>query len=207
MTDVTLETVKFKLNGPLAKLSAIQAAEKHFGFSFPDDYREFLVTINGGRLVENYIVRVEDIDDDVMIGALYSIGGKCDIVMLMTTTMATIPQGFVVFAVDPGGNQFLMDLNDENSYPIYYWEGHNYFRPPEKRKKRNNTFHVADSFTEFLRMFRLLVDEDRRDETDGNDSPIVDEPPAPEVKLAKLKSAEPMAEKPAKAKKPPKKST
>jgi hypothetical protein len=209
MAEVTYENVRFKLDDPLAKNAEIQATEKHIGFPFPADYRDFLLKVNGGRILEDYVVRVEDMDEDVMIGTLFSIGWACDIVATMNDIMATIPKGIVVFGNDPGNNKFLMDLTEDASCPIYFWETRSQFRAPdpEKKRKKGNAFHVADSFTEFLGMFRVFVDEESEDETDDNDDPIVVEPPAPKVKLPKLKSAKPMAEKPAKATKPPKKST
>ena len=149
-----MTSVKFTDSGVRPKKKDITRAEEVIGFPFPEDYRKFLLTTNGGQLTEYHVVRIEDCNDDVLMHVFLGVGTVMDIADSFENLSDELPEGFFIFANDPGGNKFLMDLSQGEPTGIYYWDRVRHFR---KSKKKANTYQIADSFTEFLSTLRLMA--------------------------------------------------
>jgi cell wall assembly regulator SMI1 len=150
-----MKDLKFTDAGGELTVDDIDQAEKTLGFPFPHDFRQFLLSTNGGRLTDYHVVRIEACDDDVLMHYFLEIGGDSCIVSAYKDLSDELPKGFIIFATDPGGNKFLMDLSAGEPTGIYYWDRVRHFR---RSKKKANTYQIADSFTEFLEKLRLMPD-------------------------------------------------
>jgi cell wall assembly regulator SMI1 len=127
--------------------------EKKLGYSLPEDFRAFLLTKGYGQPVEDLVIRVEDAGEDVMLQQI--LGFDKDISILSQTSLNEddLPEGFIIFATDPGGSKFLMDLSEGEPTSIYYWDRLQNF---DSSDEDENTYEIAGSFTQFLEKLRAM---------------------------------------------------
>lgn len=60
-----------KPSGSLPSLSQLQLFEADLGFFLPDDYREFLLTLNGGKVLVDHDIFVSELYCDVSLNCLW----------------------------------------------------------------------------------------------------------------------------------------
>jgi len=140
----------------------------------PDDYREFLLKINGGQptgdtdlfcqLRWSGQAWAENLTES-MLDVIYPLGKESPDLGLdlyacyeaFVLERSRIPKGTIPIATDPGGNQYLISLNERDHGHIYFW-----YMPSEKNEDDNtapdyrNIADVATSFSEFLNSFKAI---------------------------------------------------
>lgn len=138
--------------GPDVDEAAIVAFEKRLGAKLPDDYRAFILTINGGRLApENrrfagrFVVNsMFSLDDPDEARRLVPSGGPDD----------APSKELLRIAYDDGGNDIYIGISGTHRGEVWYWnvgdqraEGSN---PRVLWHDRRDVRVLARTFTEFL---------------------------------------------------------
>lgn len=89
-------------------------------FFVPDDYKEFMYKYNGGSFLE-YIVK-DTIENDLVLNCFCSLDRNDEMSLhVVLEHSELIEDGFLAFADDPGGNEFLLNLNEQGNGEVYYW--------------------------------------------------------------------------------------
>ena len=121
--------------------------EEANGIELPEDYRDFLLSYNGGepepnrvRVPETILTYLFGMHNGEYYASLY----KCIDIYRLRIPFSTLPIGR-----DPFGNIFLMSIHPEGLGHIYFWD---HEREPEVQDGHNteNCVFVAYSFTEFI---------------------------------------------------------
>jgi hypothetical protein len=147
--------------GPQVTDAQIRAFERSYGHPLPDDYRQFLLDVNGGRLnranrefdlgVVNRLFSLDDTDDD-----------ERDLADRATWTRPTLPSPDLLFiGHDDGGNQLLLALAGEHRGEVWYMVTGDDARPDDANPRvlwhdRRDLRKLADSFEQFMRSLRPL---------------------------------------------------
>ena len=150
----------FKKNGSLT-IEQIKETEEKLGHKFPNDYKEFLLKTNGGRidLVSDDVdhgFHVDPIDEeDIWIDSLYGIGESAlnwlvyfnelyaDETMGGLIIGDTLSHGFIVY-------DYLGVLEDDGG--IYFWDDK---RAYKTSSDEGNVYFVANDFNELLKLCNL----------------------------------------------------
>jgi hypothetical protein len=132
--------------GKLSKeeLSAFESTNQ---MELPQDYKEFLLTFNGGQPIKNKTDTPETIVTYILgmhNGDFYASLYK-HIDMLSTR----LPFSSLPIATDPFGNLFIMSLHPENYGQIFFWDHEG---EPEHQDGHyvDNVSYVAASFGDFI---------------------------------------------------------
>jgi hypothetical protein len=147
--------------GPQVTDAQIRAFEQAFGHLLPDDYRQFLLDVNGGRLdranrefdqgVVNRLFSLDDTDDE-----------SRDLATQANRERAALPSRDLLFiGHDDGGNSLLLALAGEHSGEVWFMLTDDDARPDDANPRvlwhdRRDMRKVADSFEQFLRALRPL---------------------------------------------------
>jgi hypothetical protein len=148
--------------GPQVTDAQIRAFEQAFGYPLPDDYRQFLLDVNGGRTdranrefaygVVNRLFSLDDIDDD-----------ERDLATRANEERASLPSRDLLFiGHDDGGNSLLLALAGEHRGEVWYMLTDDDARPDGANPRvlwhdRRDMRKVADSFEQFMRALRPLT--------------------------------------------------
>jgi hypothetical protein len=149
-----------KEHGPQVTEAQIQAFEQSYGHALPDDYRQFLLDVNGGRPdrahrefdqgVVNCLFGLDDTDDER------------DLADHANWTRPTLPSPDLLFiGHDDGGNQLLLALAGDHRGEVWYMLTGDDARPDDANPRvlwhdRRDLRKVADSFEQFMRSLRPL---------------------------------------------------
>jgi hypothetical protein len=133
--------------------SQLNDLEKHFGVKFPQAYRDFMLTTNGG-IPLHMCFNFKDGTDGSTVG-FYTVlpGNSRDIVESNKVREQRLPRGFVSIGDDDNGNEICINCNEGQGYgKVYFWDHDNEAdealgETPETVK---NVFLLGDTFTEFL---------------------------------------------------------
>jgi len=147
--------------GPQVTDAQISAFEQAYGHPLPDDYRQFLLDVNGGRLdranrefdlgVVNRLFSLEDTDDD-----------SRDLATRANRERAFLPSPDLLFiGHDDGSNSILLALAGEHRGEVWYMLTDDDARPDDANPRvlwhdRRDMTKLADSFEQFLRSLRPL---------------------------------------------------
>jgi hypothetical protein len=145
--------------GPQVTDAQIRAFEQAFGHPLPDDYRQFLLDVNGGRLdranrefdqgVVNRLFSLEDTDDD-----------SRDLATRANRERKSLPSPDLLFiGHDDGSNSLLLALAGEHRGEVWFMVDDE--RPEDANPRvlwhdRRDMRKVADSFEQFMRALRPL---------------------------------------------------
>lgn len=153
----------FKKNGSLT-IEQIKEAEKKLGHKIPEDYKEFLLKTNGGRidLVSDDVDHgfyVDPIDEeDICIDSLYGIGESArDWLIYFNELYAdetmggliigdTLSHGFIVY-------DYLGVVEDDGG--IYFWDDK---RAYKTSSDEGNLYFVANDFDELMKISNFKFD-------------------------------------------------
>jgi hypothetical protein len=145
--------VTFTRSYPPVSAADVQRYEQRLGVTFPEDYRNFLLTTNGGIPTPSRF-DVPDEDYYVRLNFLYAIKNEHAISDLvyeledLTSRMSgKLPDGFIVIGHDPGDSKFLLGTRGEHASQVWYWDSE---RLMSSTSPAQNTYWLADSFTDFL---------------------------------------------------------
>jgi len=145
------------LSGGFGTLSPadVAAAERSLGVTLPDDYRQFLLTSNGGR-PEPRSFPVPG-RGDALVNMLFGIRNartRFDLAyeLELATELDPLPPGFIVVGNDPGGSSLLLSTGGSDAGKVYFWDRAGLW----VRDDGHNTFPVADSFAAFVASLRHM---------------------------------------------------
>ena len=153
--------MKIELIRPINPPTEIELSiiESDFGFLLPTDYRNFILTHNGGRPVpcifditwpnNHHLV---DIWKDSEVSRFLSIyaGDKANFMKYNKINFTgRIPKETIVIAYDPGGNLILLGVNGQNVGKVLFWVK-DYEVEQGEVPKFDNIGFLANSFDEFI---------------------------------------------------------
>jgi hypothetical protein len=147
--------------GPQVTDAQLRAFEQAYGHPLPDDYRQFLLDVNGGQParancefahgVVNNLFSLEDPEDD-----------SSDLAERATWTRPKLPSPDLLFiGHDSFGNRLLLALAGEHRGEVWYMLTDDDARPDDANPRvlwhdRRDMRKVADSFEQFMRSLRPL---------------------------------------------------
>ena len=147
--------------GPQVRDAQIQAFEASFGHPLPDDYRQFLLDVNGGRFarsncefdlgVVNRLFSLDDINDD---------DDSRDLATRANRERPWLPSPDLLFiGHDDGGGTLLLALAGEHRGEV--WLMIHDERPEDANPRvlwhdRRDMRKLAGSFEQFMRSLRPL---------------------------------------------------
>jgi hypothetical protein len=146
---------KFTGGFRLPTVVELEATERWLGVTFPDDYKQFLLTHNGGRPDPNCF-SVKDRGDS-LVEMLYGIQDSRthnDLVRELewATELEPLPNGFIAIGHDPGGGSLLLSTTGSDRGEVYFWARSWLW----VQEDGYNTFPVANSFQAFLESLKPM---------------------------------------------------
>ena len=147
--------------GPQVTEPQIEAFENSFGHPLPDDYRQFLLDVNGGQPdnahcefelgVVNCLLSLDDIDDEAS-----------DLATQANRERATLPNPDLLFiGYDDGGAMILLMLAGEHRGEVWFMITGDDARPEDANPRvlwhdRRDMRKLANTFEQFMRSLRPL---------------------------------------------------
>ena len=134
----------------LSKATAdFDAIEKKLSVSLPADYKAFLIEHNG-ICTENTIVRIEAIEEETLLNALFSCDNQLNRALTLeywnTEYKDDIPEGALLIGDFQDGG-FLLLIPDGDYKGVYYYDHAYTF---ESSDDDGNTYFLADTFEAFI---------------------------------------------------------
>jgi cell wall assembly regulator SMI1 len=130
----------------------LNSVEARMGVVFPESYRRFLLTYNGGRPAPSYFTAVENGELVLMrIHFFFGIDDPdegCDLLWNYTTFTGRLPRHVIAVASDECGNRFCLDLRTQGNGRVLFWD---HEREGAGTERALGTV-VANSFEEWLGM-------------------------------------------------------
>lgn len=134
--------------------AALASFEQHIGFELPADYRQFLRENNGAKALDR-VFFVEGLGQDVLLDVLFGLTNAKSRSLTLGYWLGEygdeLPEKTLLIGRDPGG-RFLMYVTAGEDQGVYYWDDTHFF--PQSSEEDGNTYHLADSFAEFLDLLR-----------------------------------------------------
>lgn len=147
------EKITFSESGKSVTEKDIAALEQRLGISLPDEYRQFILTWNGGQPEPNaFPIQDNPRDTHGLLDRFFSIDVEdtdYDIVDNAEVFRDRVPADLLPIAFDPGGNLICVAVSGKNKGKIYFWD-HNDEFPPGKVPDYHNVYFVANSFSELI---------------------------------------------------------
>jgi hypothetical protein len=150
-----------KERGPQVTDAQIRAFERSYGHPLPDDYRQFLLDVNGGQParatrefdygVVNRLFGLDDTEND-----------SSDLATRANDERPSLPSPDLLFiGHDDSGNSLLLALAGEHRGTVWYMLTDDDARPDDANPRvlghdRRDMRKVADSFEQFMRSLRPL---------------------------------------------------
>jgi hypothetical protein len=147
--------------GPQVTEVQIRAFEQSYGHPLPDDYRQFLLDVNGGQPtrancefdhgVVNNLFSLEDTEDD-----------SSDLAARATWSRPMLPSPDLLFiGHDDGGARLLLALAGEHRGEVWFMLTGDDARPDDANPrvewfKRRDMRKLADNFAQFMGSLRPL---------------------------------------------------
>jgi len=132
--------------------STLSEFEKYFGGRLPPDFREFLLAHNA-REIEPGTLPVTSVPGNPTVAVkelcCFCKGQSCDYYYIFKKFYSRIPPGFIPIARDPGGNLFIMSLNETERGAVYFWE-HEAEADEGDPPSLDNIYKVAESFNDMI---------------------------------------------------------
>ena len=123
--------------------------EGNFSFTFPEDYKSFLTKYNGVNM-EDYYVKVKDLDEEVLINNLFStdteLNRSLTLMFWNHEDKEDIPEHSLLIG-DFQDGAFLLLIPDGEYKGIYYYDHAYSF---EQSDDDCNTYFLAETFSDFL---------------------------------------------------------
>jgi hypothetical protein len=169
--------VIFTRSFPPVSEADVRRYEQRLGVTFPEDYRNFLLTTNGGIPAPRYF-DVPNQDYYLWVNFLYAIRNQhalSDLVYeledLSSRMDGKLPDGFIVIGDDPGDRKFLLGTRGKHAGQVWFWDTSRLMKTSSPSK---NTYRLADSFTDFLNGFHERPEDLRHAEPGAAPDPARD---------------------------------
>ena len=166
---ILVDPTRLKITRPKGKRKATEAQvaklEKQIGSKLPVEYREFLMTQNGG-LPDPYCVKIPPVSyiDSVGVGYILGLYTKCkpyeSLLYAVEKKLPLLPQGQLPIAGE--GDLFSISLTKKPGC-IYFWDHEAVMDEDEDGIARFHWEHatlLAGSFNEFLTRIAAFGDDD-----------------------------------------------
>jgi SMI1-KNR4 cell-wall len=147
--------IKISPYGSLSQ-QQIQSLEEKIGFALPQDYKNFLIQTNGGRL-EDSTFYVGELEQDILMNVFYGYEVEKDkvlnIVFWLDKYNDEIPEQSLLIGNEPGG-AFILYIPYGDDCGVYFYDDSYVF--PQSSDEQN-TYYIAETFQEFyegLKSFR-----------------------------------------------------
>jgi cell wall assembly regulator SMI1 len=130
----------------------IERAEHRLKITLPTDYKEFLLTHNGGRLEPNrFPIRSNRSDTHGILNWLFGVRehGQYSLVDEAMRFQGRVPPDLLPIGEDPGGNLICLAIAGPNRTRIYFWT-HEEEVDEDETPGYDNVYFVANSFTDLL---------------------------------------------------------
>jgi hypothetical protein len=153
-------------------VGAVQRFEHQLGHELPEDYRRFLLEVNGGRTARSHRVfvmqrRAGRQRDEAVLNSLFSLDDPDDSRDLATAQKhynpdAKLRDGLLEIGYDGMGGRIVLSLLASHRGELWYLDTED-ARPPGSNPRvewfdRQDVWKLADSFTEFMANLRPLDD-------------------------------------------------
>lgn len=125
-------------------LSDFESANK---FELPIDYKNFLVTYNGGRPVKNHLPKPST--DVNWLYGMHEGPDWANLFWALNCYNGRLPSWYIPIGYDSAGNLFIMSMFEKNKGTIAVWDHENEAKGDAHQYFNNMTF-VANSFSEFI---------------------------------------------------------
>ena len=112
-----------RYNGGLA-VSLIETIEQYLEFKFPREYREFIITYNGGEPEKKCFLFKDNVSDGSILRCFLGfIPNKYEnILVIMRQFKNRVPENMLPIADDPYGNLVLISIKMADRGKIYFWD-------------------------------------------------------------------------------------
>jgi hypothetical protein len=131
----------------------VSAFEREYRLRLPQDYREFLVTYNGGYPDLTQFT-IAEAGTDALVHYFIGLGTAQarDLVFWLERYREEVPAHFLIIGRDPGGNLLVLGCEGATDPGVYYWDhAHALTGSSDER----NTYYLAPSFSEFIDALRI----------------------------------------------------
>ena len=124
--------------------------EERLGAALPADYREFLLSHNGGEFVPDEIVLPGHAEPFASMGPLFGLhDGRQSLEAACDNVEGLIPAAVLAFGEDVGGNLLCIGIRGEHRGKVFFWD-HNRSLPGEDEPSWSGMTLLAGSFAEFV---------------------------------------------------------
>jgi hypothetical protein len=144
--------VTFTGSPPRVTSADVRETEQRLHTVFPEDYRQFLETVNGGVPPPNEIPLL-DSDEKVCVDFLYGIRPireDNDLLYeqqrIISRTGGVLPAGFVTIGFDPGNAPYFISTQSDTTGKVYLYDPDGFL----DANKRPKVHAVAHSFRDLL---------------------------------------------------------
>ena len=130
--------------------SKLLEIEGDYDFNFPQQYKDFLLQFNGGRILpRNFTFGDGNYDGSRIDRFLAVYEGAYDnfenYLRIYKVDAQRLPDNLIPIAHDDGGNLICISASGEDVGALYFWD-HEY----ESDEDEENLFLIAPTFNEFL---------------------------------------------------------
>lgn len=134
--------------------AAIRKVEKELGVAFPDDYRAFLLAVNGGVPTphEFDMARPGRPGERICVDFFYGVAAtrrRNDLLYEQQEIIGrtdTLPKGFVTIGFDPGAAPYCISTTGKKSGAIYFYDPDGFLDPGKSPK----LYLAARNFSDLL---------------------------------------------------------
>ncbi len=137
---------------PLINEQNLNEVERQLGIELPDDYRNFLLSHNGGSPKLNIFPIAGDIiGNRGMLNRFLCIqeGDDDDMRVYVQTYQDRVPLNLLPIAYDPGGNLICLSVDGLDKGKVYFWTHEEECEEGES-PSYNNIYFVANSFNDLI---------------------------------------------------------
>lgn len=142
--------VAFENSFPAVNTKAIERTEKLLKTSLPEEYKEFLQTVNGGVPSPSEFALAES-DQRACIDFFYGVGAKRERLdlayqqqQMIGRTGGDMPEGFVAIGFDPGNAPYFISTKGEKAGAVFIFDPDGFLDPGRKPKLHLVTHRFLD---------------------------------------------------------------
>jgi hypothetical protein len=140
-------------------IKELQVFEQHIGISLPDDYRDYLLTHNGGK-PENDTFHISEGEGESCLHHVYGLHDGPNYFNLRNAYevyYGRIPSDLFPIADDVSGNKICIGLRSEKRGKIYFWD-HELEAEEGEEPYWSNITEIAPSFSRFVDLLYKWID-------------------------------------------------